>query len=420
MSNQTVECSNSDCALVGSSTIVLVADAFQSNGIEHLKAIGCNVEFDPSLQGDSLKDAISEKNPDILVVRSTRVTAEMMDASDRLSLIIRAGAGYDTIDTTEASNRGISVANCPGKNSIAVAELAWGLILACDRRIPDQVIELRKNCWNKKEYSKAHGLFGRTIGIVGLGGIGLEVLKRAKSFGMKVVAWSRSLSEEEAELLGIEYCESLYQLAKLSDVVTVHIASTSLTKNLIDREFLALMKDKAIFINTSRGSVVDEVALAEAVQSKQLRVGLDVYADEPSATDKTFNSAITSDSQVYGTHHVGASTSQAQEAIGSEAVRIIEIYVEEGRVMNCVNQSVETSGTALLSIRHKNLPGVLAHVFDELSIAGINVEEMENVLYKGGYAACARIQLGDIPTPELMNAIKNNENIYSVTLTTKN
>ena len=180
------------------------------------------------------------------------------------------------------------------------------------------------------------------------------------------------------------------------------------------------MKDKAIFINTSRGSVVDEVALAEAVQSKQLRVGLDVYADEPSATDKTFNSAITSDSQVYGTHHVGASTSQAQEAIGSEAVRIIEIYVEEGRVMNCVNQSVETSGTALLSIRHKNLPGVLAHVFDELSIAGINVEEMENVLYKGGYAACARIQLGDTPTPELMNAIKNNENIYSVTLTTKN
>jgi D-3-phosphoglycerate dehydrogenase len=245
-------------------------------------------------------------------------------------------------------------------------------------------------------------------------------MHRAKSFGMNVVAWSRSLTEEKASELGISYCEQLNDLAAVSDVVTVHVASTTNTEKLIDRQFLSLMKKNAIFINTSRGSVVDELALVEISQSSQLRVGLDVYSKEPSSSEQSFTSAITSESQIYGTHHVGASTRQAQEAITSEAVRIIESFVEEGRVWNCVNQSVDSIAIALLSIRHKNLPGVLASVFDELSIAGINVEEMENILYKGGQAACARIQLGDTPTLDLIQAIRRDENIISATLTTKN
>ncbi len=420
MSNQVITCSNRDGSSVDSSSIVLIADSFQASGIEQLESIGCIVEVEPSLHGESLLAAISEKNPDILVVRSTKVTAEMMDASDRLGLIIRAGAGYNTINTDAASDRGISVANCPGKNSIAVAELTWGLILACDRRIPDQVIELRDNCWNKKEYSKSSGLFGRTIGIVGLGEIGLEVMSRAKSFGMNVVVWSRSLSEEKAELLGVDYCENLHNLAKRSDVVSVHVASTSKTEKLLDKEFFSLMKANAIFINTSRGNIVDEEALAEVAQTKHIKVGLDVYENEPSSTEKTFHSSISVHPCVYGTHHVGASTLQAQEAIATEVVRIITTFVEEGRTIHCVNQSVGTSAMALLSIRHKNMPGVLAHVFDELSIAGINVEEMENILYRGGYAACALIQLSDIPTPELIKTIKSDSNILSATMTTKN
>jgi D-3-phosphoglycerate dehydrogenase len=420
MQNHTMTSSNGECVPVGASYVVLLADSFQAKGIERLESIGCIVEFEPTLTGDALLDTIAKKQPTVLVVRSTKVSEEMMDASDSLSLIIRAGAGYDTIDIAAASNRGISVANCPGRNSIAVAELTWGLILSCDRRIPDQVMELRQQCWNKKEYSNANGLFGRTVGIVGLGGIGLEVMHRAKSFGMNVVAWSRSLTEEKASELGVSYCEQLNDLAAVSDVVTVHVASTTNTEKLIDRQFLSLMKKNAIFINTSRGSVVDELALVEISQSSQLRVGLDVYSKEPSSSEQSFTSAITSESQIYGTHHVGASTRQAQEAITSEAVRIIESFVEEGRVWNCVNQSVDSIAIALLSIRHKNLPGVLASVFDELSIAGINVEEMENILYKGGQAACARIQLGDTPTLDLIQAIRRDENIISATLTTKN
>jgi D-3-phosphoglycerate dehydrogenase len=178
------------------------------------------------------------------------------------------------------------------------------------------------------------------------------------------------------------------------------------------------MKNNAIFINTSRASVVDEGALADAVREKKLRVGIDVYDNEPTSGDNSFSASIIDERGVYGTHHVGASTSQAQDAIASEAVRIIETFVREGRVIHCVNQSMKDTTSVMLSIRHKNLPGVLAHIFDELSIAGINVEEMENILYEGNQAACARIQLSAIPTPAQLTVIKDHENILSVTITT--
>jgi len=418
MLDQALEHLNRNCAFSAQSTFVLLADAFHSEKVVELEALGCQSALEPSLSGDELVAAISEKTPDILVVRSTKVTAEMMGASERLSVIIRAGAGYDTIDVAAASARGISVSNCPGKNSVAVAELAWGLILSCDRRIPDQVADLKSGRWDKKGYSKASGLFGRTIGIVGLGQIGLEVIKRAKAFGMHVVVWSRSLNEEKAEKLGIEYCKKLQDVASLSDVVSIHVSSTPETEKLINAQFLSAMKDNAIIVNTSRGKVVDENALAIAVKEKHLRVGLDVFENEPSSGDSTFSSSIVNEPCVYGTHHIGASTEQAQESIASDVVKIIATYIKEGIAVNCVNQVIEASAPALLSIRHKNLPGVLAHVLDELSVAGVNVEEMDNILYKGALAACARMQLGTVPSSELINNIKSNENIFSVTLTT--
>jgi D-3-phosphoglycerate dehydrogenase len=414
---QTAKRSNCESTPSDPTAVVLLADAFQESGIEYLETLGCVVTCDPSLKNEELILAIENVNPDILVVRSTKVTKEMMESSERLSLIIRAGAGYDTIDVNAASSRGISIANCPGKNSIAVAELAWGLIVSCDRRIPDQAADLLQGKWNKKEYSKASGLFGRTIGVVGVGGIGLEVIQRAKAFGMNVVAWSRSLTVEKAESLGVDYCESLQHLAKMSDVVSVHVSSTPETKKLIGKQFLSSMKNNAIFINTSRGKVVDEKALVEAINNKGLRVGLDVFESEPTAGDNTFSSEIVQSKHVYGTHHVGASTNQAQESIATEVVRIITNYIERGKVLNCVNQAINSTSRAILSVRHKNLPGVLSHVFEELSNAGVNVEEMENVLYEGGLAACARIQLSATPTSEQIDFIKNNENIFSVTLT---
>lgn len=396
---------------------VLIADKFEPAGIDALKALGCLVHIDPDLAGDSLTAALAEHNPDVLIVRGTKVAADAVEAAKNLSLIVRAGAGYDSIDVAAASARGVFVANCPGKNAIAVAELTLGLILCCDRRIPDQTADLQAGIWNKREYAQAEGLRGKTLGIVGLGQIGQEVAKRAKVFGMDVVAWSRSLTQDRADELGVGYISKLINLARMADVVSIHIAGNAETTGLINKRFFNAMKDHACFINTSRSSVVDEAALMGAIKEKGIRAGLDVFSHEPAEATGSIESPILKMPGVYGTHHLGASTQQAQQAIAAETVRIIQQYIKHGQVPNCVNRAVHTSATTLLTIRHINRPGVLAHVFYTLGQAGINVEEMENIIYDGARAACARIQLDDLPSDAHLNAITSNENVLSVTLT---
>ena len=182
---------------------VLIADKFEQSGRDGLQALGCEISYQPDVKDDTLTEAIKTSAPDVVVVRGTKVTEPMLDAGP-VKLVVRAGAGYNTIDVAAASKRGIYVSNCPGKNSIAVAELAFALILALDRRIADNVISLRKGEWNKKEFSKARGLYGRTLGLIGVGKIGQEMIPRAKAFGMPVIAWSRSLTPEKAESWGVE------------------------------------------------------------------------------------------------------------------------------------------------------------------------------------------------------------------------
>ncbi|NUP90121.1 MAG: hydroxyacid dehydrogenase, partial [Candidatus Sumerlaeia bacterium] len=169
---------------------VLVADKFEKSGIDGLRAAGCDVTLDPDLKDESLTRAVAETECEVLVVRSTKVQAPALDAAPGLALIVRAGAGVNTIDVKRASELGIFVANCPGKNSAAVAELTMGLMLALDRRIVDAACDLRAGRWDKKGYSKARGIKGRTLAILGLGQIGRDVATRAKAFGMRVVAWS--------------------------------------------------------------------------------------------------------------------------------------------------------------------------------------------------------------------------------------
>src|SRR5712692_5339568 len=245
--------------------LVLIADKFEQSGRDGLQAIGCEISFQPDLKDDALVEAIGTAKPDVLVVRGTKVT-ELMLAAGPLKLIVRAGAGYNTIDVAAASRRGIYVSNCPGKNSIAVAELAFALILALDRRIADNVIALRAGRWNKKEFSKARGLFGRTLGLVGVGKIGQEMIPRAKAFGLPVVAWSRSLTDEKAAVLGVERKETLLDVARVADIVSVHVALKPDTRMLIGPDFFQAMRDGAYFINTSRGEVVDQDALIEAMK----------------------------------------------------------------------------------------------------------------------------------------------------------
>jgi D-3-phosphoglycerate dehydrogenase / 2-oxoglutarate reductase len=396
---------------------VLIADKFEKVGVDGLQELGCTVVSQPDVKAEDLPAAIKAADPHILIVRGKKVTGDALRAGTALTLVIRAGAGIDTIDVNTASSLGVFVSNCPGKNSIAVAELVLGLLLSCDRRIPDQVAELRAGTWNKGEYSKARGLHGRTLGIVGLGQIGRETAARAQAFGMRVVAWSRHLTHEEADRLGLTYAQAPLEVARVSDAISINVAANAETKHLVNAEFLAAMRPGAYLINTSRGSVVDEAALDQAVREKKLRVGLDVFANEPAGPSGTFGNAIVQTPGVYGTHHVGASTEQAQVAIAHEVIRIVQTFQATGEVPNVVNRLARSSATHVLSIRHRNRPGVLAHVFGVLANGAINVEEVENIIYHGAQATLARIHLDGVPDATAVERIrKGNEDIISVEL----
>jgi D-3-phosphoglycerate dehydrogenase len=395
---------------------VLVADKFEQSGRDGLEALGCEVSFQPDLKDQALVNAIAEVAPDVLVVRGTKVTEPMLEAGP-IKLVVRAGAGYNTIDVAAASKRGIYVSNCPGKNSIAVAELAFALILALDRRVVDNVVALRRGEWNKKEFSRARGLYGRTLGLIGLGKIGQEMIPRARAFGMPVIAWSRSLTPLRAAELGITYKETPQAVAAEADVVSVHLALNSETRNAIGAEFFNAMRQGAYFINTARGEVVDQQALVSAMKTRGIRAGLDVYAVEPTSAVGEFNDDVVKEEGLYGTHHIGASTDQAQEAIAAETVRIVQQFKETGQVPNVVNLARQTPATHRLVVRHVDRPGVLAGVLDAIKSEQINVQEMENIVFEGAAAAVARINLDNAPSDALLNQIRSsNSDIIELNL----
>jgi D-3-phosphoglycerate dehydrogenase len=329
----------------------LIANKFEKSGIDGLKALGCDVAYEPDLVDQALAEKIASSGAEVLVVRSTKVTEPML--APALKLIVRAGAGVNTIDVNAATARKIIVANCPGKNSIAVAELAFGLILALDRRIPDNVSDLRAGKWNKKEYSKARGLYGQTLGVLGIGSIAREMIRRAGAFGMPVVIWSRRfngqdrhISATEAEELEIDKARldvditiapSPAEVAARCDILSLHLALAPDTKQIVNADVLGRLKPGSMLINTARGEVIDNAALAAAIASRQLRVGLDVFAQEPAQAAGDFADPIVGTAGVYGTHHIGASTDQAQEAIAAETVRIVQAFMTGGKAPNAVN-----------------------------------------------------------------------------------
>ena len=317
---------------------ILLADAFPRPQLERLRGEGHECELAPTLTGQDLPGAIP--GFDALVVRSTRVEAATLEAGDSLRLVVRAGAGTNTIDKGRARELGIDVCNVPGANALAVAELTLGLIISADRRIPDNVADLRDGVWNKKRYSQARGLFGRSLGIVGAGAIGMAVAERAAAFGMRilVLASPRRGDAVRARLAAIGATEqpSLGELAENSDYLTLHVPGGAQTRGLVDRDVLARMRPGSVLVNTSRSDVVDEPALLEALETKGVRAVVDVYDGEPASGEAGFDSPLARHPSVYGTHHIGASTEQAQLAVADGVASVISAFVD-GNVINCVN-----------------------------------------------------------------------------------
>ncbi|MDH4168234.1 MAG: hydroxyacid dehydrogenase [Acidimicrobiia bacterium] len=394
---------------------ILFADAIDDAGLQKLRAAGHRCELAPELTADDLPAALPDS--EVLVVRSTRVTAEAIEAAGALELIVRAGAGTNTIDTTAASDHGVFVCNVPGRNAIAVAELTMGLLLAVDRHIADATADARRGQWNKAKYSRADGLHGKTMAIIGLGEVGLAVAERAKAFGLTVSALRKdgrpSPTEARIRAVGVRLVDDLTTLVTEADIATIHVPGGAATQGLVDDAFLRLLGDDGILLNTSRGDVVDEPALLAALD-RGLRAGLDVFPDEPGGEGR-FDSALAGHPNVVATHHIGASTTQAQEAVAAGTIEVIEQYAA-GELTNCVNLETDRLGTCTLTIRHLDRVGVLAQVLAVLRANGHNVQQMANQIFRGGNAAAATIRIDGRPQPGLATDLAAIAEVLSATI----
>lgn len=376
---------------------LLIADNLHPLAIEELRHLGVEVIYEPEIDSDSLPAAL--QNVGILVVRSKRVSAAAISASPSLNLIVRAGHGTGNIDVDAASERGIFVASCTGKNAVAVAELTMAMLLCIDRRMPDAVSSIRNGRWEKGNYARADGLWGKRIGILGLGAVGREVLVRARGFGLVPFAWSRSLTPQRAREYDVMPVSSPVELASKVDILTVHVAANERTRGIVSRQVLEALPDGAIFLNLARSEVVDYEALLEVAPKKTLRVGLDVYADFPHVPSAPFTPPAFPENVLwYGTPHIGSQTVQAKMAVAAEAVRIVRSFLIEGRVPNVVNVRTGSSARYQIVIRHADRVGVLANLLNVIKRHAINVEELTTNAFDRGQAACTRLNVVSRPT----------------------
>lgn len=317
---------------------ILVADELPDELRRALVERGHDCVYEPNTTADRLHAVVP--GCEMLLVRGTRVDATALAAGDALRFVVRAGSGTNTIDCDAATARGICVCNVPGRNAVAVAELAFALLLGLDRNIADNVVDLRAGRWDKQRYSRAQGILGRDIGVVGLGRVGLAFAERAAAFGATVHAVGKPgrdrRTRERAEAIGVRLVDGVRELARTCDVLSFHVPATEGTRGIVSRELLALVKPGTIVLNTSRGDVVDEDALIDAMEAKGVRAGIDVFAGEPGTGTGTINSRLARHPNVYGTHHIGASTRQAQQAVAAEVLRMVDAF-GGGEVPHCVN-----------------------------------------------------------------------------------
>ncbi|MEQ1575736.1 MAG: phosphoglycerate dehydrogenase [Vicinamibacterales bacterium] len=309
---------------------IVVADDLPASALELLRAAGWEVDARTGRAPDQL--AVDMTDADAIVVRSaTKVTKALIDAAPKLRAIARAGTGVDNVDVAAASARGIVVMNAPGANSISVAELAMGQILSLARHIPGADAAMKQGRWEKKKFL-GEEIRDKTLGLAGLGRIGQEVARRAAAFGMRIVAHDPFISLQVANDLGVELV-ALDDVFARADYVSLHMPSNANTRHIVNADRLAKAKKGIRIINTARGDLVDEKALADAIESGHVGgAALDVFDKEP-----TVDHRLQMLPQVVASPHIAASTREGQELVGLETVAALRDFLRDGVIRNAVN-----------------------------------------------------------------------------------
>src|SRR5829696_5874358 len=309
---------------------IVIADSLPSSAADALRAAGWSVDTKSGRKSDELARDLA--NADALIVRSaTQVTAQLIEAAPKLRVIARAGTGVDNVDVPAATARGILVMNAAGANSISVAELAVALMLSMARAIPAADASMKQGVWDKKRFMGTE-LRGKVLGVVGFGRIGREVALRARAFGMETVAFDPFIASRAADAAGVPLVD-LDDLLARADFISLHVPALPETRHLVNAERLARMKKGVRIVNTARGELIDDAALAAAIQSGHVAgAALDVFDPEP-PTENT----LTSLPQVIATPHIAASTVEGQELVGNETALQVRDYLKDGIIRNAVN-----------------------------------------------------------------------------------
>src|SRR4051812_23312850 len=310
---------------------VLVAEPLAARGIEAMRAAGFEVDERPGLSPEELLDAV--KGAAALVIRSaTNVTAEVLAAGSDLIVVGRAGIGLDNVDVAEATKRGVMVVNAPQSNILSAAEHTMALLLSQARNVPQANADLKTGAWNRSKWEGVE-LHGKTLGIVGLGRVGVLVAQRAHAFGMRLVAYDPFVSPDRARQLGVQIAETMDELVSVSDFVTIHATKTPDTIGLVNAEVLAHAKPGMRLINAGRGGIVDEAALADAIRDGRLGgAAIDTFSTEPTTESPLFGL-----DNVVVTPHLGASTTEAQDKAGETIAEMVVLALRGDFVPFAVN-----------------------------------------------------------------------------------
>ncbi len=357
---------------------VLISDALSDTAVNIFKERGIEADFQPQLGKD--KDALLAAIGDYdgLAIRSaTKVTAKLLEATDRLRVVGRAGIGVDNVDIPAATSKGVIVMNTPFGNSITTAEHAIAMLLASARQIPAADASTRAGKWEKSRFVGVE-VTGKTLGVIGCGNIGSIVADRACGLAMRVIAFDPFLSEERAMELGVEKVD-LETLLRRSDFITLHTPLTDKTRNIIDAAAIARCKDGVRIINCARGGLVVEEALAEALHSgKVAGAAIDVFSVEPATENVLFDAP-----NVICTPHLGASTSEAQENVAIQIAEQMSDYLTTGAVQNAINMPSISAEEAPILTPFVRLAEQLGSFAGQLTESGVQSIKLE---YEGTVA----------------------------------
>lgn len=391
-------------ARIGCAMKILVACEVPDATLDELRPLGSDLIYAPKLAPEELDAKLADVG--VLVVENLRVAPASISKAESLQLIVRAGPGAGNVAIEEASAQGVVVAHCPDKDAAAVAELAFGMMFALDRQIYENTEALKQGRWARGEFMGARGLAGRTLGLIGYDGAAMEIARRARCFEMQVVAWSPHMPHEDQLDRDVELCDWPREVARKASIIVVLGSPETEQMSLVDSEFLETLAPGSILIHLAQPGAIDEGAVAQAVQTRGLRVGLDVHSAAPSGDSGKFKSRLLPLVGVIGTHHIGAETQQARDAIAAEIVRTVRTFLINGDVANGLNIAERSPATWQLVCRVRDQVGVMASILDAIRADGINAQEISSRVFLGAKAALCTIALDERPSAQALDAIR--------------